>query len=130
MGIETIIIQSLIATNPAFAPVGLFIGTELGSGIIEQIVNNPSLSLNPFTIIDNSFYSLGNIFTDIWTWLLYNLITPFLVIVLTIIFFIGQYYLIRLYIILFKFIFKSSLETHYYLKRFKFYSELIREIRT
>lgn len=49
--------------------------------------------LNPFNVVSN----LGNSITGIWNWLLYNLITPFILIVFIILFFWGQYKLFRAY---------------------------------
>lgn len=40
---------------------------------------------------------IGAVFNEIWTWLLYNLLTPIILIAFLILFFVGQYYLIKAY---------------------------------
>lgn len=40
---------------------------------------------------------IGAVFNEIWVWLLYNLLTPIILITFLILFFVGQYYLIKAY---------------------------------
>jgi len=55
--------------------------------------------LSPATNVLNSF---SFIIFEIWNFILYNIISPIIIIVLTVLFFISQFYLIKGYIYLFK----------------------------
>jgi len=45
-----------------------------------------------------SIFNPLNVMAEIWFWLLYNVLSPLLVITFTVLFFVGQYYLIKGYI--------------------------------
>jgi len=49
------------------------------------------------TILDYGVNILVSPFTIIWEWLLMNILTPFLLLAFLILFFVGQFYLIKLY---------------------------------
>lgn len=56
-------------------------------------------------VIEDTFQTIASPFVDIWNFALYNIISPILLILFVILFFIGQYYLIKLYIKLFQWVF-------------------------
>ncbi len=67
-----------------------FSGT--GSGTRELIKHSQKL-----LDVGNFVMDIGAVLNEIWTWLLYNILTPLILITFLILFFAGQYYLIKAY---------------------------------
>jgi hypothetical protein len=77
--------------NPSIEEVTVFVKESLSS-------------LSPVPFLDGILNGFTNMISNIWFWVLYNLISPLLVILFVVLFFIGQYFLIKLYIKLFQYI--------------------------
>lgn len=90
--VSSVLIKSTIKSSPLLNTIDFVYGS-LSDGA--SIINLPIVNLGIASSISNS---IGNVFNNIWLWLLYNLITPILLIVFVILFVAGQYYLIKAYI--------------------------------
>lgn len=66
--------------------------SNLGAKYLTPIV------LNPSETISNSLFSIGRVLDTAWIWILNNVLVPILVLLFTALFFVGQYYLIKIYI--------------------------------
>lgn len=88
-------IKTAINLNPAYQMINIVSGGAANSMLIM-----PPKLLDLGTTINN--LGIFNPIIEIWNWALYNLISPIFMIVFLILFFVGQYYLIKMNIYVFK----------------------------
>ena len=97
------ITETIIRTSLSVTPVAPILNFPAVNELIESVnYSFEEVSLNPVNLLTST---ITNPILDIWAWLLFNLITPILLIVFLILFFVGQYYLIKLNITLIKYTF-------------------------
>ena len=66
------------------------------------VINNlPEVNLVP-SFFSGALHSIAYIFTSIWNWLLFNILSPILVIIFIAIFIIAQIYLLKFYFFILK----------------------------
>lgn len=99
VSVTEIIVSNSLSQVPL---LGTILDSYVSGSTIGEIIVLNSQSLNSGFMFNSIFDSLTNVIMEIWLWLLYNLITPILLISFTIAFFVGQFYLIKLYIWIFK----------------------------
>jgi len=87
-------------------------------------------AINPANALEGVMNGFTNTITGIWLWILYNLISPLLVIVFVILFFVGQYYLIKLYIKLFEYIGLNMIKLFNFMIQSKFIKKVITEFES
>lgn len=100
---EEVVTEASNLAVPALKPVLWFYEQPSLNSVLYNVVERFS-SLAVSSIGGGIFNAFTNLVNSIWLWVLYNLISPLLVILFVILFFIGQYYLIKLYIKIFQYI--------------------------
>lgn len=93
MVIEQIIEGAIIGINPVLGT--LLFTSGVGDVVVKELVPQ---ALQTGNIIENFGLQLGIMINDIWNWILYNIFIPIMLLAYLILFFVGQYYLIKLYI--------------------------------
>ena len=112
----------------------LAVGVPTGVTIYESISSGSVVILDPVSLAVSKLSTsladgLGLIFTGIWDWLLYNIIAPLLAIVFVALFFIGQYYLFKLYFFAGKFVFNKIFSILNKINKIDFIKEEIEEFK-
>ena len=108
--LETLQILGTIALNAVFPPSFLLTNPADETFLIFEQYNLASLTpAFAFQVFSNT---ISNVLSSVWFWLLYNLLTPLILIVFVILFIGAQYYLIKGYIWLFSKVFKIFSETY------------------
>ncbi len=88
-----------------FGPAEILIPVASELSDDSLIFHQPLKILDPANIINALSNTMSNTFTDIWMWLLLNILSPLIMIVFLILFFAGQFLLFRFYIYIFKALF-------------------------
>lgn len=102
---EGYVLEIVITTLTILSPAGALLGTTgILDGLVSQVVELVPKTLSPASIISDVGNAIVSPFITIWNWLLYNFISPLLVIVFVVLFFVGQYYLLKMYFKFFQYI--------------------------
>jgi len=115
MAIETqLILQSLTLINPAFG----VLSSTLSLGAITLKVLEP-IALSLSDIGSSSAFALSRTLNIIWEWILYNVISPLLMILYLLLYFGSQVSLILMYYFIIKYVIIGTLKIYQSLARSK-----------
>lgn len=98
--VSQVVIEALLSSNPATALLYPLLGTET----IGEVLVLANKSLSPANLVSSVGNTIVSPFIEIWNWLLYNFISPLLVIIFVVLFFVGQYYLLKMYLKFFQYV--------------------------
>lgn len=123
--LETIVQSTSLAL---LSPVG-FPTPFFGTGSIGDLITYNTQSLVP-AVVGSSIGGFTSIIGEIWAWLLFNIITPVMVIVILILFFVAQYYLIKMYIFVIKNVINKILDSYTKISNSKKFNDILSKYKS